>query len=308
MKFALLVFVFFCGSTKAAFEPVLTMADVPKWDSRKYKVDHFIEAAAKFQALGKEKACALLLDLSSWTKAYDRHEAQFLAVGFKGIALEHATYISLVHNEPHYQGIIILCRMLFMAKPNNEFRRARVGYSIHPTTGDWPLDPIEMVEGVPFLIETGRLLAGLPEPPGKYVDYCIKNCDWNTYQFKPKSEEEKQKALEKLLAMPKLQMIHAADREFLAAQIDRPDILLADFEGDAYPDGWKTTGTAFGKGPAKGTLPGQMAVSGFLGKGLVNSFAGGDTVNGHAHVARVQDRAEVSELPRRRREARRRPA
>jgi fructan beta-fructosidase len=58
------------------------------------------------------------------------------------------------------------------------------------------------------------------------------------------------------------------------------DILLADFEGEKYADGWKTTGTAFGDGPAKGTLPGQMAVSGFLGKGLVNSFKGGDDATG----------------------------
>ena len=61
---------------------------------------------------------------------------------------------------------------------------------------------------------------------------------------------------------------------------DRPDILVADFEGDTYADGWKTTGTAFGKGPAKGTLPGQMPVSGFLGKGVVNSFLGGDDATG----------------------------
>src|SRR5262245_29692130 len=61
---------------------------------------------------------------------------------------------------------------------------------------------------------------------------------------------------------------------------DRPDIVLADFEGDAYPAGWKTTGTAFGKGPARGTLANQMPVSGFLGKGLVNSFLGGDAATG----------------------------
>src|SRR5438552_19102921 len=60
---------------------------------------------------------------------------------------------------------------------------------------------------------------------------------------------------------------------------DRSDILVADFEGDTY-GAWKTTGTAFGKGPARGTLPGQMPVSGFLGKGLVNSFLGGDGPTG----------------------------
>src|ERR1700685_4407740 len=61
---------------------------------------------------------------------------------------------------------------------------------------------------------------------------------------------------------------------------DRQDILIADFEGDTYGEGWKTTGTAFGKGPAKGTLPNQMPVSGYLGKGLVNSYLGGDDSTG----------------------------
>jgi fructan beta-fructosidase len=64
------------------------------------------------------------------------------------------------------------------------------------------------------------------------------------------------------------------------AAAERLDILVADFEGDTYGEGWKTTGTAFGKGPAKGTLPNQMPVSGYLGKGLVNSFLGGDTATG----------------------------
>ncbi len=58
-----------------------------------------------------------------------------------------------------------------------------------------------------------------------------------------------------------------------------PDILIADFEGDTYGD-WKAEGKAFGDKPAKGTLPNQMAVSGFKGKGLVNSFAGGDGSTG----------------------------
>lgn len=58
-----------------------------------------------------------------------------------------------------------------------------------------------------------------------------------------------------------------------------PDILIADFEGDTYGE-WKAEGKAFGDKPAKGTLPNQMAVSGFKGKGLVNSYAGGDASTG----------------------------
>ncbi|MBL7222601.1 MAG: GH32 C-terminal domain-containing protein [Candidatus Brocadiae bacterium] len=57
------------------------------------------------------------------------------------------------------------------------------------------------------------------------------------------------------------------------------DILIADFEAKDYGD-WKVTGEAFGPGPARGTLPGQMHVSGFEGKGLVNTFHKGDGTTG----------------------------
>ncbi|MCF7974446.1 MAG: glycoside hydrolase family 32 protein [Phycisphaerae bacterium] len=57
------------------------------------------------------------------------------------------------------------------------------------------------------------------------------------------------------------------------------DILIADFEGPSY-GAWKVTGEAFGPGPARGTLDGQMAVSGFKGQGLVNSYFQGDDATG----------------------------
>ena len=58
-----------------------------------------------------------------------------------------------------------------------------------------------------------------------------------------------------------------------------PDLVIADFEGDSYGE-WVVTGEAFGPGPARGTLPNQMAVEGFEGKGLVNSFFKGDGSTG----------------------------
>jgi len=57
------------------------------------------------------------------------------------------------------------------------------------------------------------------------------------------------------------------------------DLLIADFEGPNYGE-WKVEGEAFGPGPARGTLPGQMPVSGFQGQGLVNSFFQGDRTTG----------------------------
>ncbi|NBV85734.1 MAG: glycoside hydrolase family 32 protein [Verrucomicrobia bacterium] len=56
-------------------------------------------------------------------------------------------------------------------------------------------------------------------------------------------------------------------------------IVVADFESETYGE-WKLEGDAFGKGPARGKIGGQQEVLGFLGKGLVNSFNGGDNATG----------------------------
>jgi sucrose-6-phosphate hydrolase SacC (GH32 family) len=58
-----------------------------------------------------------------------------------------------------------------------------------------------------------------------------------------------------------------------------PGHVLADFEGKDYGD-WKTTGEAFGPGPAPGRLAEQNPVDGYLGHGLVNSYYHGDASTG----------------------------
>jgi sucrose-6-phosphate hydrolase SacC (GH32 family) len=65
----------------------------------------------------------------------------------------------------------------------------------------------------------------------------------------------------------------------VAVWAEQPDIVIADFEGETYGD-WTVTGEAFGKGPAHGALPHQRHVAGFEGKGLVNSYLGGDKATG----------------------------
>jgi len=59
----------------------------------------------------------------------------------------------------------------------------------------------------------------------------------------------------------------------------RPQRVLFDFEGDKY-EGWEVKGTAFGSAPSKGTFKKQQKVSGFEGKGLVNSYAEDDDLVG----------------------------
>lgn len=83
---------------------------------------------------------------------------------------------------------------------------------------------------------------------------------------------------------PKNPAIHttfpAAALSVLAAiSASAGDILIADFEQPTY-GGWKAEGDAFGPAPAKGTLAGQQAVSGFEGAGLVNTFRSGDGSTG----------------------------
>ncbi len=63
------------------------------------------------------------------------------------------------------------------------------------------------------------------------------------------------------------------------AHADNPDIIYADFEKADYGD-WKVEGEAFGQGPARGALLGQMPVDGFVGGGLANSFHHGDNAKG----------------------------
>ena len=60
----------------------------------------------------------------------------------------------------------------------------------------------------------------------------------------------------------------------IAEAEQRPDLLFEDFE-KGY-ENWKVEGTAFGPSPAQGTLPNQNPVSGFVGKGLVNTYFDGD--------------------------------
>jgi uncharacterized protein (DUF608 family) len=58
-----------------------------------------------------------------------------------------------------------------------------------------------------------------------------------------------------------------------------PPTVFADFEGGDY-GAWTVEGAALGARPAAGTLPNQQPVSGYAGKGLVNTFLGGDTPHG----------------------------
>jgi len=76
-------------------------------------------------------------------------------------------------------------------------------------------------------------------------------------------------------------VVHTAEKAAADQRVIKPreTILLADFEGKDYGE-WRAKGEAFGDGPARGAIGNQQKVSGFLGKGLVNTFIDGDRPQG----------------------------
>jgi hypothetical protein len=166
----------FSDDEKSGERKTIRIADLLALPTDEYHVDPYLRSAQALQALGNEKASALLQELAS-------------------------------KDSWPFTRTLTLCRMLFKAKPKETFRSAAIGAASFPggtEAEDWPLDPIEIVDGIPFLIANGDVIAGFPEPPSNYLRYCVSKCEWNSVRYKPKSKEEKRKALDKLLSYPKL--------------------------------------------------------------------------------------------------------
>jgi hypothetical protein len=165
----------------------------PESGKEGYRVDPYMIAAGKLRAVGKDEAVKMLR-----------------AAAFEG---------SVLPPEP----VIYLSRMLFTPKKGGEFRPPMLG-APHCLGGsdrkDWPLLPIEIVDGVPFLIVSGYSGGGMPEPTARYLDYCSKECDWGRTEYRAKSDAEKKAALEKLLSSKKWKRpLENWEREFLSSQI-----------------------------------------------------------------------------------------
>jgi len=74
-------------------------------------------------------------------------------------------------------------------------------------------------------------------------------------------------------------VVSTVEQVSVPSEPERPPIVFAGFEGSDYGD-WTVEGAAFGTAPARGTLLDQNPVSGFDGRGLVNTFLGGDGPQG----------------------------
>jgi len=119
--------------------------------------------------------------------------------------------------------VYVLCRMLFVQSNSLAFREPLLGGPdfIRGSSSDWPLAPVALVDGVPFIVVKGYTLGGLAESPEQYLDYCLSNCCWSNFRYEREPQEKLQTALDSLLnAAPWSQPLTDWDRRFLSMQID----------------------------------------------------------------------------------------
>lgn len=128
--------------------------------------------------------------------------------------------------------VILLCRMLFQAKAGGKFRRPRLGEPFFLGTSDkraWPLEPIALVDNVPFLVVKGYILGGLAEPADSYLAYCLESCDWTTQNYQGSTQKKLAFALSKI---PNRAFLDNEAMAFLQQQIrTRP---ISELENEAY--------------------------------------------------------------------------
>ena len=159
-----------------------------------YKVDAYLQMAIDLQSLGRDAALQCLHSM-----------AQTNSPAFE--------YNSKVY---------VLCRMLFEKRRGSEFRGPLLGSQVYlggTEYSDWLLTPIEIVDGIPLLINRGYLLAGRAELPDQYLTYCETNCDWSSLRFSLKTDVEKQGALEKLVSRKWKWPLDQYEHRFLTEQI-----------------------------------------------------------------------------------------
>lgn len=167
------------------------LADLPDIYSGKFKNEPYLETAIQLQTLGETAAVARLRSLAATKESED--------------------------------SVIVLCRMLFTSRPLADFRRPFIGgasFLGDTDYADWPLEPIEMVDGIPFLVTQDYIVGGFPESAQDYLDYCVSQAQWNPLVYRRQSEAEKAAALAKLIASPKWKRpLVAEEQDFFAQQI-----------------------------------------------------------------------------------------
>jgi hypothetical protein len=142
-------------------------------DIGSYKPTPFVALAVELQSLGKDEA---IIRLQRWasSKKYD-------------------------------EQVILLCRMLFESRKNMAFRAPMLGgagFYGGTSEKDWPLEPIVIIDDIPFLIVSDYALFGHAEEAPPYLHYCLSNTDWASRHYHLVSRVDIETAFQKLLKAP----------------------------------------------------------------------------------------------------------
>jgi hypothetical protein len=207
----MILFLLLCGCASTSVAPIkldlnsLPVSGVNAWNRKgpipisvgTWNLGGFIPAAMSLQAMGRQAG---------------------------GQALLVASENSASFTSDDYEKVIVLCRMLFKFIQGVVYRYPSLGYGTFfggTTIDDWPTEPIEVVDGYPFWIAQGYYVAGYRGPVADYVSYCITNCEWNTFKYRPLSTAKKRAALAKLLSSRKWKRpLEKWERETLSSQIE----------------------------------------------------------------------------------------
>ena len=184
-----------CASGPVA-QPNFSLAALPKHTSLpSYKMGPFIPAAMSIQAMGREAGSEALLRAAK-TADFD-----------------------------DYEKLVVLCRMLFTLRQGVEYRYPSLGHRDFfgdTSFADWPLEPIEVVDGYPFwIVRLSFSGARSPDAAPRYVSYCITNCDWNTFKYRPLTPRQRRAAFAKLLHSSKWKRpLNDFEQSDLSSQIE----------------------------------------------------------------------------------------
>jgi hypothetical protein len=145
--------------------------------------------------------------------------------------------------DPHLGGIenrdyyvVWLCLLVYDPKPHSSLPNPMLGDPDFPYPAfnnpeksvDWPRFPLDLNQGVPFLLVSGYTVGGFPEPGMWYVKRCRANGIFRTSFYPIPSHAEAEQALNDLIFSRKWNALSWSDRssesdkiEFLRAQVER---------------------------------------------------------------------------------------
>ncbi|HBX49975.1 MAG: hypothetical protein A2275_04095 [Bacteroidetes bacterium RIFOXYA12_FULL_35_11] len=161
------------------------------FNSGNYRINPYLKLAIYIQTMDKNKALEILKEYAKTGKYEDQ--------------------------------IIVVIKMFFKGKANTTLRRPLIGgagFLGNTDYKDWPNEPIEIIDNIPFLITRGYSLGGKPEQSVNYLEYCIKNGEWSSNKYNIKKDEELKLTLKTFLSSKKWHIeLSKEDKEFFENQI-----------------------------------------------------------------------------------------